>query len=250
MTNNAGRNPSPFADRVLGLLQRIEREEVGALDGAAQFLWEAVTADRLIHVGGAGHSIALVLETFYRAGGLACVNPIWHPALLPLFGGPASTQLERVPGLGSLLVTQAGVQPGDVLVVFSNSGINAVPVDMAIAGRDAGARVVAVVSLEHARSVASRHPSGRKLPEVADLTIDTRAPLGDAAFRAGPAVPPTAPLSTILGAYVWNALLVRLSERAAREGFALPVWRSANLPEDSQAWGELLAHYRGRVTGL
>lgn len=250
MTDDVDGDAPTFADRVAALLLRLETAQAGALDRAAQLLWEAVTEDRLIHVGGAGHSIALVLETFYRAGGLACVNPVWHPALLPLFGGPTSTQLERIPGLGAALVAQARVQPGDAFVIFSNSGINAVPVDMGIASREAGARVVAIVSLEHARSVASRHPSGQKLPDVADLTIDTGAPLGDAAYRAGPEAPATAPLSTILGAYVWDALLVRLSEWAAREGVVLPVWRSANLPEDPEEWGELLARYRGRVIGL
>lgn len=244
-----GRRPT-LADHVTDLLFRLEREQAGALDQASQLLWEAVTAGRLVHVGGAGHSIGLVLETFYRAGGLACVNPVWHPALLPLFGGPTSTQLERIPGLGVALVSQAGVRSGDVLVIFSNSGINAVPVDMAIAGRDAGARVVAVVSLDHARSVPSRHPTGQKLPDVADLTIDTGAPLGDASYRTGPDAPPTAPLSTILGAYVWNALLVRLAERAAEAGVALPVWRSANLPGYPDDSTELVGRYRGRVVGL
>jgi uncharacterized phosphosugar-binding protein len=235
---------------VIAHLSRVEREQAGVLDQAARLCWEAVRGGGLIHVGGAGHSLALVLETFYRAGGLAAVNPIWHPGLLPLFGGATSTHLERVPGFGRELVARASPRSPDVLVVFSNSGINAVPVDMALAGHDAGIPVVAVVSRDHAAAVASRHPSGRKLPDVADVVVDTGIPPGDAVYQPGGGQPAVAPLSTIVGAYIWDALLVRLSYLARRAGVALPIWESANLPAEGRGGLDLMARFRPRVPAL
>lgn len=246
----SGRVPSRFLGELIERLEALEALEGGNLDRAAELIWQALCGDRLVHVAGTGHSALFALEAFYRAGGLAAVSPIWHPALLPLAGARLSTLAERVSGLGPELVRSARVTEGDVVVVFSNSGVNPVPVEVGEAARALGASVIAVLSLDHCLSVPSRHPTGLRLPDVADVAIDTGAPIGDASYRPRPGAPAVAPLSTLLGAYAWNALLVRLADRAAAAGVELPVWTSANLPEGNRQSAGHFARFENRIRAL
>jgi len=235
---------------VAALLRRISRSNASSLARAVDALYATVVGDGLIHVTGAGHGLILALEAFYRAGGLACVNPIWDPSMLPLNGGRTSTAAERRVGSGSALLAGAGVTAGDCLVVSSQSGINPVPVEIAAGGRDLGAMVIAITSVAHGRSVASRDPSGRRLPDVADVVIDTCTPVGDAAFVVAPSAVPVAPLSTIATCHVWNLLLVAIAARARADGIELPIWRSSNVPGGDSWIVELMSRYADRIAAL
>jgi uncharacterized phosphosugar-binding protein len=241
---------SELTSDVSTLLRRIRRSNTSSLAGASDALYATVIGDGLIHVAGSGHGLILALEAFYRAGGLACVNPIWDPSMLPLNGGRASTAAERRTGSGTALLARAGVAAGDCLVVASQSGINPVPVELAAGGRDLGATVIAITSVAHGRSVASRDASGRRLSDVADVVIDTCTPVGDAAFTLAPGAVPVAPLSTIATCHVWNLLLVSIAERAHADGIELPTWRSSNLP-GGDAWIDaLMGRYTYRIPAL
>ena len=240
----------PLLGRVIELLERLEDANHGALDAAADLVLATLKDGGVVHVGGSGHSTLFALEAFYRAGGLACINPIWHPALLPLSGGQISTLAERTNGLGAALVRRAGIRDGEVMVVFSQSGVNPVPVELAEAARAAGASVVAVVSRVHSDSVASRHRQGRRLGDLANVVIDTGVPLGDADYVAAPGAPPVVPLSTLAGVYAWNAVLARVADRAAASGVSLPVWRSANAPGGDATAARLIERYAERIHAL
>ena len=206
-------------------------------------LLDVVRGDGLVYAAGTGHSMALVLETFYRAGGLACVYPIYHAGLLPLEGGSSSTLVERQPGLAATLLARVSPGAGDVAFVFSNSGVNPVPVELAMGFRDFGTPVVAVVSVPHMSATPAR--ADAKLGEVATHTIDTMVPPGDAAFHAGEVT--IAALSSITSTYVWDLLLARVAEAAAQEGVDLPVWTSANVPGGDERNAALMERYRPRI---
>lgn len=224
-----------------------DREQhVGLLSALARRMLEVVREDRLIHVAGTGHSLALVLEAFYRAGGLACVRPLFHPALLPLAGGAASTLLERTSGLGALLLEQATPEPGDLAFVFSNSGINPVPMELAQGLRKAGTEVVAVVSVPHMTHAPAR--AGVRLADVADEVRDTQVPPGDVSYP--PAAPVTAALSSLTSVYLWNLLLARLADLAAARGAELPLWSSANMEGGTERNADLAQRYRSRIPFL
>ena len=243
----------PFLATVVEALDRVESGNREALDLAADHIFASVRDGGVVHVAGSGHSTLFALEAFYRAGGLASVNPIWHPALLPLAGGRVSTIAERISGLAAGLVEGSGVRPGEVAVIFSQSGINAVPVELAEALKAAGATVVAIVSLTHSQAMPSRHRDGLRLADVADIVIDTAVPIGDASYRPPAArddLAPVAPLSTLAGAYAWSAILVRVADRAAVAGADLPVWRSANVRGGDEAAAALVARYAERVRAL
>ncbi len=235
---------------VAALLRKISRSNVSSLARAGDALYATVVGDGLIHVAGAGHGLILALEAFYRAGGLACVNPIWDPSILPLNGGRASTAAERRVGSGSALLAGAGVTAGDCLVVSSQSGVNPVPVELATRGRELGATVIAITSVAHGRAVASRDPAGRRLADVADVVIDTCTPVGDAAFTVATGAVPVAPFSTIATCHVWNLLLVSIAARAQSDRIELPIWRSSNVP-GGDAWiDELMGRYAARIAAL
>lgn len=227
-------------------LRLIEERNAATLDAVAGWLLDVVRAGRLVHTAAAGHSLAAVLETFYRAGGLACVRPLFHPGLLPLHGAQASTQLERVPGLAALLVAQAQVRPGDVGIVFSNSGVNAFLVEIARELKERGAYVVAFSSRPHMDTAPAR--SFAKLGELADAVLDTAIPPGDAVVPTLSGT--TGALSTLCSTYLWNLLLVRLTVLAAAGDVAIPLWQSSNLPGGDAANERHLDHYRAHVPML
>jgi uncharacterized phosphosugar-binding protein len=227
-------------------LERVEAHNAGVIDEAAGRAFEVIGGGGVLLTAGTGHSLVMVMETFYRAGGLACVRPVFHPGLLPLAGGFASSLLERTTGLAAVLAAQADARPGELAFVFSSSGVNPVPVELARCLRAQGVGVVAVTSLPHLRQAPAR--AGVKLDEVADLVVDTLVPPGDAGYYRGGAS--TAPLSSLASVYVWNLILARLLDRAAATGVELPLWRSSNTPGGDAHNATLAQRYRPRIPAL
>jgi uncharacterized phosphosugar-binding protein len=240
----------PLLEQVVTRLSWLEATNSAALDEAASLLWTTIRAERLIHVAGSGHSTLFTLEAFYRAGGLAQINPIWHPMLLPLTGARISTMAERLEGIGPELVRLARVREGDVVVVFSQSGVNPVPVEIAQSAKAAGASVIGILSLEHSNAVPSRHSSGLRLSDVVDVAIDTGGPVGDASYLASRSARAIAPLSTILGTFAWDSILVRVADLACESGLELPVWVSANVPDGDAIAADLTARFLDRIPAL
>jgi uncharacterized phosphosugar-binding protein len=228
-------------------LARVEATNREVLERVADHMYHVVESDGLIYVGGTGHSMSLMLESFYRAGGLACVQPLYSAALLPLHGGADSTLAEKTSGFGRILIARYAPGPGDIAFIFSNSGVNAVPVELADELRNCGTPVVAVVSLAHLRAAPARAP--HKIDTVADYIIDTLVPYGDAAYPTGSGVN-TAGLSSLAGVYLWNLLLTRLADRAAADGLCLPIFTSANVEGGVERNAELFKRYRDRVHTL
>ena len=238
--------PAGFGAEMRAHLERVERHNAAVLDQVAGRALEVIGGGGVLLAAGTGHSMALVLETFYRAGGLACVKPVVHPALLPLAGGFASSLLERTKGLAALLAARADPRPGELAFVFSSSGVNPVPVELAQCLRERGAGLVAVTSLPHLRQAPAR--AGVKLDELADWVIDTMVPPGDAAYPGEGGT--TAPLSSLTSVYLWNLLLARLADRAPAAGVDLPLWRSSNTPGGDAHNATLATRYRPRIPEL
>lgn len=212
------------------------------LDRAALAILTTLRADGLVRTAGAGHSLAAVMESFYRAGGLAQVRPLWHPSLLPLAGAARSTRAEREAGLGSTVVADAAVEERDTVVIFSNSGINRFPVEVARAAGAAGATVIAVTSVAASRVAEPR--AGARLFEVASLVLDTRVPVGDVSRPSGS--PITAPVSSLATNALWSALL----ERVVLLEPGAPLWRSANIAGNDEENAALLSRLSARIPEL
>ncbi|GAB3293255.1 sugar isomerase domain-containing protein [Parasphingorhabdus pacifica] len=235
------------AEHTLHHLRQVGEHNFEQLRAAADLLVRTVRADGLVFTAGAGHSLAGVMESFYRAGGLAAVRPLYHPDLLPLHGAVSSSETERCSGFAREVLDEAEFRPDrDLLLVFSNSGINPYPVELAMIAREAGAPVVAVTSPRAAADAPRRASS--TLIEEADLVLDTLVRPGDSSYPGS--APITAPLSSLANSYLWNLLLVQAHEAAAAVGVELPVWLSANVHGGDEANRVNLARYGPRVPGL
>ncbi|WP_414637483.1 SIS domain-containing protein [Amycolatopsis sp.] len=224
-------------------VQDAETANTKQLQEAAELVLGSLRADGLVFTAGAGHSLAAVAETFYRAGGLASVHPLYHPELLPLHGARSSTKAERRTGLAAEVLAAVAPGPDDVLVVFSTSGVNPYPVELARAARAAGTPVIAVGS--RASVAAAPKRSSSTLIDEADVVLDTGIRPGDASFP--PENPRTAALSTVLNAFLWNAVLARLVSAA---GADVPLWVSSNVPGGDEANAALFARYQPRIPQL
>lgn len=228
-------------------LRKAGEYNVERLGAAATLLLDHIRAGGLVHTAGAGHSLAGVLETFYRAGGLAAIRPLYHPDLLPLHGVAAGTAAERGHGTADEILADSGFRGRrDLLVVFSNSGINPYPVELAALARRAGSPVIAVTSPAAGVSAAKRATG--ILADQADIVLDTLVPAGDVSYP--PETPVTAPLSSLANTYLWNLLLVRLYDAATSANIALPLWRSANTQGGDAANAGNLEYYRSYVPAL
>lgn len=236
-----------FGATIRAHLERVEAHNAPTLDPIARLMLDVVRNERLIYTTGTGHSIALVLESFYRAGGLACVQPLYHTSLLPLHGGLESTLCEHTTGLADLLVAHFTPGSDDLAFVFSNSGVNAVPVEVADALHARGTPVVGVVSLTHLH--AARIQVGHTLEDVADHLLDTLVPYGDAAYPVGDGVA-TAGLSSLTGVYLWDLLLARLADLAGADGVRLPLWTSSNVEGGAERNRALFATFQRRIPTL
>lgn len=240
----------PYTDTVIKILDRIEETQKAALEQAAEAIFESLKQGGVLHVFGSGHSIGVAQEAFHRAGGLVPVNLIHGTFLTPLTSPKVSGKMERLSGVASILLGRHDLRPGEVLIVVSNSGINAVPVEIAIEARQHGLLVIAVTSLAHSRAVPARHPSGKRLFEVADVVLDNCGEPGDAAVTYPGWGGKAGPTSAVAGIFLMNRLVCRVVERYLAEDLTPPVYLSANLPGGDEHNRRLEEQYRGRITLL
>ena len=160
------------ASRLLHLVSTTQHEPIRQ---AAEAVAKTLGAGGMVFAFGTGHSHMLAEELFYRAGGLVKVYPILDEPLMLHTNASRSSHMERLSGYAATLLEDGcDPQSGDVLFLFSNSGRNTVPVDMAVEAKKRGVTVICITNLNHSRSVASRHPSGQKLYEVCDIVRGDR----------------------------------------------------------------------------
>ncbi|MGA5097062.1 sugar isomerase domain-containing protein [Streptomyces lavendulocolor] len=230
---------SDHTERVRDFLDAIGTRASEAIGRAAVLMGTAMAEGGIIHVTGAGHSLAMVCETFHRAGGLVPVRPLWHPALLPFCGGPSSDTAARTPGIGFDMVMETSPHPPNVMVVFSCNGREAFPVDVAVFCERNGVPVIAVTSRQ-AVAQETEH-TGTRLMDHATVVLDTCVPPDDVTYP--PEAPRTAAVSTIAAAYLWSHLLVEIDAQAAILGLDIPRWVSAEREGAEEVNQRLLERY-------
>jgi len=219
-----------------------------ALGRAAGWVADALVGGHGLYAAGTGHSHLLALELFYRAGGLVRAVPMLDEDLMLHRSASRSSGHERETGRAAAMLERYGVGVGDVLLVVSNSGRNAVPVELALKGRERGARVVACTSLRHARAHGSRHASGKRLFEVADVVLDNAGVEGDAAVEVTPGLVMGA-TSTAVGAALVQALVLEAASRALERGWTPEVYLSSNGAGEAENARHLAKHV-GRMPHL
>jgi uncharacterized phosphosugar-binding protein len=242
------RHARAYVECALETVDQLLEREGDHVATAAAWMAEAVSSGGLIHAFGTGHSRLLVEDIFYRAGGLAPIDAILEDSVSGYHDVTKSEHVERLEGFGALIVTHRRLTPPDVLLVFSQSGRNAVPIEVALTARNRGLRVVGITSVQHASGQKSRHSSGKHLNDVVDLVIDTGTPLGDCAVTLENGIP-MGPLSTVVGSAVAQVLVIETAHRLQSQGIEAPVFRSGNMDGGREWNDELLARYWGRIPG-
>lgn len=240
---------------VTELLDRVVEEEGESIRKAAEVLAEALATDHLIFVfGTGGHSYIAAEEMSCRAGGLAAVYPILDPGVSVAFGARRSSAVERTPGYAGAVLGTYPITPDDVLVVINAYGINSCTIDAALWARERGIKTVGITSPSFSKSVPAdhpaRHPSRKNLFEVVDYLIDNKMPERDAVLEFLGMQAWVAPVSTILNAFVIQAMVAETVKTLLDRGVAPAVWTSANIPGGDVANRALFEKYAPRIRWL
>lgn len=219
---------SEYIQRTLAICDVAVAEESESISAAAKAVAVTLESGGIWWLFGTGHSHTLAEEMWGRAGGLVSVRAILEPSLMLHEGLEKSTRFERLPGLAAAIAPIDEWKAGDVITVISNSGRNAVPVEMALLAREQGLTVTALTSLSHSKSVESRAPSGDRLFEVADIVIDNHGTPGDAVVSRSGDLNAIGATSTVVGALLLQAIATEAVAILDREGASPEIYLSVN----------------------
>jgi len=212
-----------YLSRCRDLIAIVEQQQ-SAIQQAAQYFADTILAGRMVHLFGSGHSRILVEEMWPRYGSFPGFNPIvelsltFHNAVVGANGQRQAMFLENVSGLAERILRNFDISPKDSALVASSSGCNLVPIEMAEGFKKRGIKVVVIISKRHSEATPSRHPSGKKLQDFADLVLDTGAPVGDAMIHLPKLDTPVAPGSTVGGCLLVNAIKAETAARLVQAG--------------------------------
>jgi len=236
-----------FLDNATKALAKINETQKDNIKTAGRIVADTIKYDGIIRPIGTGHSHLVATEMYQRAGGLVPVVPLLENNLMMHEGGRKSGTLERLTGYAAMILATRDVEKKDTIIVISQSGRNAVPVEMALEAKKRGIKTIGITSLAHAKSVTSRAPCGKRLFEVADVVIDTGTPIGDASVEFEQMNISVAPLSTICGVFIWHSIAISAIDQLLEEGITPPAFMSNNAPGGDQHNLELFIKYRNRV---
>jgi uncharacterized phosphosugar-binding protein len=255
MTVNQRVAPQAFAEHIAHLVQVIPKDP--EISRAADLFTKALTAGGVIQAFGSGHSEAVAMEIAGRAGGLVPTNRLALRDIV-LYGDAPRAELdrydlERDPAIARTILDLAPVQEHDLFVIISNSGVNGVVVELATLVKERGHDLIAITSRAHSEAVVSRHPSGRRLADLADVVLDNHAPYGDAVLplplSGGGSTAPASigAVSTITSALLAQLVVAQTVGNLLEAGEVPPVYLSANVPEGDAHNLRLEALYAGRI---
>jgi uncharacterized phosphosugar-binding protein len=231
-----------YFERAHRLMDEIEAAETSKIEQAATKVAQSVMAGGILHLFGSGHSALPTHEVYIRAGSLTNARPVSLERILDTF--------ERVEGNGLALMKGFDGKPGEVLIVFSNSGVNPLPIEILLEGKRRGLFTVAVSSYDHSLRSEPKHSSGKRLMDLADLSIDSHVPYGDAGLEMPELKMKIGPMSTIAGVSIVNAIIAETIEKIVTAGGEPPVRISRNTPGGDQHNEKFRLLYNSRIPEL
>ena len=236
-----------YSGKICSLVSKVLSSQRDNIIEASSIVSESLINGGILHVFGVGHTMILAEEVFFRAGGFAPVNAMLDPGVSTRAGATKCSRMEKLEGYAEIVLQNYETRKGEVIIVISNSGRNAVPIEMAMEAKEKGLTVIAITSLPFSRSVGSRHSSGKRLFEVADLVIDNLVPPGDAAFELPGLPQKIGPVSTILNATILHGIMMQVARNMLQRGVVPPVWVSGNLEESYGMNAVYIERYASRL---
>lgn len=237
-----------FCGKIKLLIDEIETYENESINKACEIIYSAMKEDKVLQVFATGHSHMFAEELFYRAGGLVQVNPILEPFLMQHEGAVRSTKFERLTGIAKIIFDSINKKEKEPFIIVSNSGINAVPIEMAELARANGHPVIALTSMKTSTKATSRVSSNKKLYEVCDICIDNHAPYGDGVIESKYGMIGSS--STILNSYIAQKIVLGIICLYEKDGLTPPIYMSANLQGGDEHNKQLYDKYKDRVKPL
>lgn len=239
-----------YIENVKRIIEKIEKDENGSIVKTAEILADTLINDRQIYLFGTGHSHMLSEELFYRAGGLVNIQPVLIDPLMLHVSASESTLHEREEGMAERIFIDYKMKADDTIVIISNSGRNGVIVDMALLCKEKGLNVIALTNIEHTYSGLSRHKSGKRLCEIADVVLDNGGCTGDACVEVEGIEGKICPTSTVCGAMILNAVVAQSVDICAKKGFCPDHFASSNIDGGDEINNALVEKYKNRIKHL
>lgn len=235
-----------YFKEIYKIVDEVIQKENDSMSLATDLITRAILKKNSIYIFGASHAGILTQELYYRAGGIMVINPIFgREVLLDTSPITHTSNMERLNGYGTLLAKSVGFKEGDVLICHSVSGRNSVTIEMAIEAKKMGASVIALTNLEYSKSVSSRHESGLKLYECADVVIDNHGEKGDACVSIEGINQKVAPSSTVIGAMILNSIVAEVTKVLVESGISIPpIFYSANIDGGDEKNKKLYEEYK------
>ena len=227
----------------MDVICKIKDTQSEKIDAAGRLIAQTHMDGHKFFVTGSGHSHMVTEEFYGRAGGLAFPVPIMTTELTLEEHPNKSSYIERLPGYAPILGELYGVGAGDVIVVASNSGRNAYPVEIALYAKEHGAKVIAITNVDHSSKTSSRHASGKKLMDLADILIDNCGIEGDSAMQLEGMRASICPTSTMASAFIVQAIIAACCDEMLKAGQEPPVFMSLNSDGTEKVNDELFAKY-------
>jgi uncharacterized phosphosugar-binding protein len=229
-------------------MKEVFNTEYENIEKAANIIAEANRTHHSIFAFGCNHAGLITLELFYRTGGMVTVNPVRAPGMMLEISPPTMTsEMERMEGYGKIIFDNLTTREGDVIIIHSVSGRNAVTVDMAKAAKEKGLTVIVLTNMNTATTVTSRHSSGKMLHDYASILIDNHGDRGDAAVKLDGFEQKIASSSTVVGAAILNAVIARACELLLNDGIDPPVFMSGNMDGGDAYNKAVIAEHRDNI---
>ncbi|MBV7435263.1 SIS domain-containing protein [Cardiobacteriaceae bacterium TAE3-ERU3] len=238
-----------YFSAAIDLLKRLQDEETPEIKKVAKAIGERLADGGRLFAFGCSHSSLPVQDIVYRAGGLMLVNPLYGPGIAALDTRPTTlgSEMEKLPGYAKAILDNSPLKEGDVLIVVSVSGRNAVPIELAQLAQERGILVVAVTSHAYTDAVTSRHESGKKMKDFADYVLDNKVDAGDAVLSHDAVPQKFCPLSGVTSIALLHALVAEIVNDLAERGITPPVFLAANLDGGKEWNAENMAKNADRI---
>ncbi len=228
-----------YLNKVAEIVAAIRETQKAKIEEAAQAFVKSIQSGGRVYLFGSGHSVIPVLDIFPRYGSFVGFQPIYDPRLMwSNVVGPGGARellwLERQEGYVAVVLQSYRLEARDSMLVFSHGGLNAAPIEMALAGKKKGLVVVSVSSHQNRRQAKATHSSGKTLADASDIAIDNCVPPEDALVGMEGIAEKFAAGSTVAAVSVAMALVAETGARLVRSGTKPPTFVSPNvgLPAD------------------